>query len=78
MKLSDSDDKSDKPLEFSGNIECPLCGTLFEGTWFADVIDVEQIAGLDDFKGDQTCPNPNCGHVWNEPYCGWWNYSDAG
>jgi uncharacterized C2H2 Zn-finger protein len=77
-KLNDTDDElhQDKVLRFSENVDCPKCGTLFEGNWIADVIDVEQIAGVEDFVGDQTCPK--CGHVFHEDYTGWHNYSDAG
>lgn len=73
---TDNEKGTDAKLRFSAVIECPECGTEFEGTWEDDAIDVEQI--VDPPEGRQKCPNPECGHEFDETYPGWFNYSDAG
>lgn len=73
---NDTAEEHDQPLRFSAIITCPECGTDFDGEWTDDAIDIEQI--VDPPTGDQTCPNPDCMHVFEETYPGWFNYSDAG
>jgi hypothetical protein len=61
-------------LEFVANVDCPQCGTTYEGHWTDDSITVED--ATDPPVGLQTCPG--CGHQHEETYPGWFFHSEAG
>lgn len=57
----------------SANIDCPVCGTTFEGVWrpVADTIQDLDEAPVQ----SQVCPD---GHEFDAEYPGWISYTEAG
>lgn len=71
-------DSDDRPsvLVFVENVECPLCGELFE----AEFTDRTQSLSVQDMVvapvGDHRCPE--CGHEFASAMSGWMFYGEAG
>lgn len=61
-------------LQFVENVDCPACGTVFEGEFHDDSITVEDV--VDPPVGVHRCPA--CGHEWSSAMTGWTFYSEAG
>lgn len=70
---TDLEKGSDAVLRFTGRIDCPTCGTEFEGEWTDTSIDIEQLT--DPPVGPQTCPA--CGWAFVAEFTGWTMYSDG-
>lgn len=76
----DSDEVARSPeqlqLRFTENVECRICGLLFEGVFYDpdNSMTVEDI--VEPPIGEHQCPG--CGHRWISAYSGWSFYTEAG
>lgn len=72
----DSADGDGLVLRFTENVDCPACGTTFEGVFH----DQDQSITVEDMTeppvGEHECPA--CGHRWASAATGWAFFSEAG
>lgn len=69
-------DRDPEALVFTENVDCPVCGEVFEGQ-FEDrtrSLSVEDM--VDTPIGDHQCPE--CGQEFSSLLSGWMFYSEAG
>lgn len=74
----DSDEQShlNLALRFTENVDCPVCGLVFEGV-FIDRTGAMSVEDLTDPPvGEHRCPV--CGHRWCSGLTGWTFFSEAG
>lgn len=68
---------SDQPAErcvFTEQVDCPRCGTTFEGLFSDDSDTVQEITEAP--QGTHQCPK--CGYQWVSDFSGWTFFSEAG
>lgn len=69
----DSDQPAGRWL-FTEQVDCPVCGTTFEGQFHDDSDTVQDIT--DAPQSAQTCPE--CAYEWVAAMTGWTFFSEAG
>jgi uncharacterized protein (UPF0212 family) len=60
-------------IQLTAYVDCPECGTTFDGVWTDDSIDIQQI--VETPVATFTCPG--CGASFEAPYPGWMSWSEA-
>ena len=74
----DSDDieraEDIQELRFAENVECPECGTLFEGEWYEPAMSVHDIVEAPEAR--HRCPL--CALEFTTALTGWTMYTEAG
>lgn len=73
----DSDDAAHaqhSALRFTENVDCPRCDAVFEGEFFDESMNVQDIA--EPPSATHTCPV--CQHRWVSCLTGWTMYGEAG
>lgn len=73
---SDLNRAEDEPITLTELVDCPSCGTTFDGIFPTEARDEDGLADVTEVEAVQHCPA--CGDTFDASASGWLSYGNAG